>query len=63
MKFENIKVGYKVKDYIYGQERIGKVIQKLKTRVHIQYNEDDILIYDKAHTQFLTWVKRYKKRS
>jgi len=53
MEFNNLKVGSKVKDYFYGKCKTGKVIKKLKTRVHIQYSIDDVLIYDKAHVQFL----------
>lgn len=61
MKFDDIKVGQRVKDYLFGQFRIGKVIKKLKTRVKIVYNfncfSKDEVTYDEAHIQFLTKLK------
>jgi len=57
MEYKDVKIGKKVEDYLDGEWRIGKIIKKLKTRVHIQYSEINILSYDKNHLQFLKEIK------
>ncbi len=57
MKFKDIKVRQTVEGYCGTSEKVtGKVIEKLKTRVKIDFN-GKIVTYDKGHVQFLTISK------
>jgi hypothetical protein len=33
--------------------RMGRVIRRLKTRLHVRWSDGEVWIYDAAHTQFL----------
>ena len=33
--------------------RVGTVVRRLKTRLHVRWSDGEVWIYDSAHTQFL----------
>lgn len=33
--------------------RVGSVVKRLKTRLHVRWSDGEIWCYDRAHTQFL----------
>ena len=42
--------------------RVGTVIRRLKTRLHVRWSDGEIWRYDAAHTQFLQPLYRPEKR-
>lgn len=43
--------------------RVGSVIKRLKTRLHVRWSDGEIWCYDRAHTQFLRPLHRRERRS
>lgn len=65
MKYEEIRIGMKVKDTWFTDGYVnhkavsvsgwglGKVIRKLKTAIHIEFSIKGLVIFDIPHLQFL----------
>ena len=53
MKFKDIKLKMKVYDKWWPTTYSGRVVKKLKTRIHIETRLGEIIVYDKTHCQFL----------
>jgi hypothetical protein len=44
-------------------DRVGTVVRRLKTRLHVQWSDGEIWRYDAAHARFLTAAPPSKSRS
>jgi hypothetical protein len=44
-------------------DRVGTVVRRLKTRLHVQWPDGEIWRYDAAHARFLTAASPHKARS
>lgn len=66
LKFKDLKKGMKVKDVYYSDTPVksrnwgtGTVLKVLKTRVHINFSQEGLVIFDIAHANnFLEKVSR-----
>lgn len=58
MKLSEVREGMAVVDRWFPRYGRGKVLKKLKTRVHVSFTEEGLVVYDAAHVQFLSPARR-----